>query len=217
MQENLRNAIEFFELIRTYSDEIVLIFSYCLMINVINWTIFRSLFNVLGIIPRNIFGLMGIFFSPILHGDFKHFISNALPLYILLIIGLSLANPLAVITIVVFTHILTAAGIWFLARPGVHIGASGIVCSLYGWILTTTYNEPTLFNIIILFVIFIYMGGILAGLIPSQSDISWEGHLIGFLSGCLGFHIEKSHFFINIQDHVSIFVTPMSRFIVPLF
>jgi membrane associated rhomboid family serine protease len=36
-----------------------------------------------GIYPRRIRGLVGIFFAPILHGDFSHIISNAIPLLVL--------------------------------------------------------------------------------------------------------------------------------------
>ena len=36
-----------------------------------------------GIYPRRIKGLVGIFFAPILHGDFSHIISNAIPLLVL--------------------------------------------------------------------------------------------------------------------------------------
>src|SRR3989338_8493449 len=38
--------------------------------------------NVLGIWPRHFFGLIGIPFSPLLHGNFQHLILNTLPLFV---------------------------------------------------------------------------------------------------------------------------------------
>ena len=38
-----------------------------------------------GILPRKVDGLMGIFWSPLLHADFAHLIANSGPLVLLLI------------------------------------------------------------------------------------------------------------------------------------
>ena len=40
--------------------------------------------NRLGIIPRNLSGIDGILFSPLMHADFGHYISNLLPMIVLL-------------------------------------------------------------------------------------------------------------------------------------
>ena len=46
--------------------------------------------NHLGIEPRKIGGLDGVLFAPFLHGDLGHYLSNALPMIVLL--GLLFAN-----------------------------------------------------------------------------------------------------------------------------
>ncbi|MEK7254109.1 MAG: rhomboid family intramembrane serine protease, partial [Bacteroidota bacterium] len=40
-------------------------------------------FGGYGIFPREIFGLRGIVFSPLLHDDLRHLISNSAPLFFL--------------------------------------------------------------------------------------------------------------------------------------
>ena len=37
-------------------------------------------FGVLGIYPRQFFGLRGVFLAPLIHSDFAHLISNSIPL-----------------------------------------------------------------------------------------------------------------------------------------
>ena len=46
--------------------------------------------NHLGIEPRKTGGLDGVLFAPLLHGDLGHYLSNALPMIVLL--GLLFAN-----------------------------------------------------------------------------------------------------------------------------
>ena len=46
-----------------------------------------------GILPRKVDGLMGIFWSPLLHADFAHLIANSGPLVLLLIMLFSQAIP----------------------------------------------------------------------------------------------------------------------------
>src|ERR1700730_16319489 len=45
----------------------------------------------LGIVPRTVHGLIGIAFSPLLHGNLHHLLANSVPLFVLLVLFLS--NP----------------------------------------------------------------------------------------------------------------------------
>jgi len=40
-------------------------------------------FQYWGVFPRSVYGLKGIFFSPLIHGDWGHLIFNCMPLYAL--------------------------------------------------------------------------------------------------------------------------------------
>ena len=49
-------------------------------VNIFNWVLGSPL-NILGIYPRSLFGLIGIIFAPILHGNFNHLFFNSIPLF----------------------------------------------------------------------------------------------------------------------------------------
>ena len=40
-------------------------------------------FSNLGILPRELFGLRGIIFSPLIHANLEHLVANSLPLFVL--------------------------------------------------------------------------------------------------------------------------------------
>ena len=206
----LENISYQIDIIRQYADDILLIFLYCYFLNFINWIFLGSILNIFGIIPRNLFGLIGVVFYPILHGDSKHFFSNAFPLYVLIMFCLTLESMENFITIVFICHILTAAGLWFFARTGSHIGASALVSALFGWLLTVNMMEPTLPGFLILFVLLVYFGGIIIGLMPQQNNVSWEGHLIGFTSGVAVYVIQQHNQFFIIQTRLFSLFEPIA-------
>src|SRR5271156_5749865 len=75
--------------------------------------------NILGIYPRNIFGLPGIFFSPLLHGNFNHLFFNSIPLFIL--ICLMLIDGLSIFCTVTLTVVvLGGLGVWLFGRKALH-------------------------------------------------------------------------------------------------
>lgn len=188
----LQNVQNFFHQIALQAEFISSIFFYALVFNLFNWFLLGSHLNKLGIIPRKFFGIFGIFFSPILHGDFKHYIFNALPFAALILFSLTLLSPVEFLANFLTMHLLSFVLIWCFARPGIHIGASGLICALYGWILTLTFFEPNGLNILILFIMLLYFGGVLMSLFPTQPGVSWEGHLLGFISGIITYFLYSS-------------------------
>lgn len=199
---SLNNLSLHIDVMSDYADKTLIFFAYCYIFNLFNWFFLGSILNIFGIIPRNLFGLCGIFFYPVLHGDSKHFFSNALPLYLLIIFCLAIESFYTFLTICLICHILTAAGLWFFARNGVHIGASALVSALYGWLLTVNINEPSISGFIILFILLAYLGSILSGLMPQEKNISWEGHLIGFTSGIITYFLKQDDIFYIIKSNV---------------
>jgi len=141
-------------------------------------------FNHFGVNPRTFVGLRGILFSPFIHGDLSHLWHNTLPLFIL---SMSLfffypKNSWNVLFLgVLFTGIFT----WILGRPANHIGASGVIYMLFGFlffkgILTKHFRLIALSFI----VVFIY-GSMIWYTLPVDPKISWEGHLSGLIVGVL--------------------------------
>ncbi|MCK5231884.1 MAG: rhomboid family intramembrane serine protease, partial [Desulfobulbaceae bacterium] len=72
---------------------------------------------------------------------------------------------------------------WLFAGGGTHIGASGIIFGLYGYLLLIgLFQKKIKYIIISIFILFSY-GGMIFGVLPGQPYISWEAHLFGFIAG----------------------------------
>ncbi len=138
-----------------------------------------------GIIPRTSWGLIGIFTSPFLHAGIRHLVSNTIPLIVLLFI-LNYFYHRKAFTVIVFTVIIGGFFVWVFGRSANHIGASGLIYGLAGFLITNGFVEKKLLPLIISAgVIFLY-GGLIWGVFPTvYSYVSWEGHLFGTIAGIL--------------------------------
>ncbi len=138
--------------------------------------------NVLGIWPRHPFGLVGIVFSPFLHGDFNHLMFNTLPLFVLVnFILLQGQHTFFCVSIAII--LLSGLLVWLFARPGIHIGASGLVMGYWGYLLIHAYYQPSILAIVLAVVCIYYFGSLVINLFPSKAQVSWEGHVFGFIAG----------------------------------
>lgn len=165
-------------------------------VNIANW-ISGSPLNSLGIHPRKLAGLVGIIFSPILHQGFKHLLFNTMPLFILGLVLLLREGALGFYWITLVIVVVSGLGVWLFARGGIHIGASSLISGYFGYILITAYTQPSVLTIVTAIAAIYYFGGIFMGLVPSKKKTSFEGHIVGFLSGILCAYIpnELLHFF----------------------
>ena len=137
-----------------------------------------------GILPRMLDGLDGILWSPFLHSGFPLLISNTIPFAILsglvLIRGAKRWLPASAIIIGLGGLLVWAFAI---GSNENHIGASGWVFGLFGFLVLSAFFERKPLSIGIgLITLFLYGGTILFGVIP-RDGISWEGHLFGFIAG----------------------------------
>lgn len=136
----------------------------------------------LGIIPRKLCGLPGIFFAPFLHGDFNHLFFNTLPLLVLsdfiLIQGLNYF-----LTVTILIGLISGFLIWLLGKPGIHIGASAIITGYWSFLVSSIYQEATPIAIILGLLSLYYFAGIFFGIFPTRKGVSWEGHLLGLFAG----------------------------------
>jgi len=139
-------------------------------------------FHTWGVYPLTVSGLRGVIFSPFIHGSYQHLMSNTLPL---LVLGWALFyfyRELG-ITITLLAWLMSGIWVWVFARESYHIGASGII---YAWaaflfVSGVIRDHPRLMALSLL-VAFLY-GSIVWGIFPLQERISWEGHLMGMISG----------------------------------
>ena len=147
--------------------------------------VFHLDFSFLGIKPLSADGIPGIFLFHFIHGDWQHLFANTIPI---LVLGSALYyfyRPLAnrILLILIFsTGLLT----WCGARSGTHIGASGLVYGLTFFLMLSGFiRRDRKLIIISLIVVFLY-GSLVWGLYPQyaiENNISWEGHLSGFVMG----------------------------------
>ncbi|KTD60783.1 rhomboid family intramembrane serine protease [Legionella shakespearei] len=137
---------------------------------------------LLGIIPRQIRGLPGILFAPLLHANFNHIFFNSIPLLVLsnfiLINGL---NYYLAVTLII--TLLSGLAIWCFAKPGLHIGASALITGYWGFLICNIYQNGTVTTIILGIISLYYFAGIFLGIFPGEKGVSWQGHLFGLLAG----------------------------------
>lgn len=152
--------------------------------NIINWLLLGSRLNVLGLYPRSAFGLVGIIFSPFLHGNFNHLFFNCIPLFVLGMFILALGQDVF-IAVSILIALLEGIIVWLVGRKYLHIGASGIISGYFGFILGLAYFYPTIISLVLAVVAVYYFGSIIAGIIPTSEAVSWECHLAGLVSGLI--------------------------------
>ncbi|GGI91664.1 rhomboid family intramembrane serine protease [Legionella impletisoli] len=157
------------------------------IILLIPWTMyFISLFEqrvlLLGIVPRTIHGLVGILFAPLLHGNFNHIFFNSIPLLVLS--NFILMNGLPYFLLVtLFITLCSGFLLWCFGKPGLHIGASGLITGYWALLVSDIYQQGTVTAIILGIISAYYFAGIFFGIFPAKKGVSWEGHLFGLLSG----------------------------------
>jgi len=143
---------------------------------------FKTNFNYLGIYPKSIEGLRGVLFSPFIHSGVKHLFNNSMPL---LVLSTALFYFYRSIRwkVLLYGMLLTGIVTWLIGRPALHIGASGVVYMLASFLFFKgVFSKHFRLIALSLVVVFLY-GSLLWYLFPINPEISWEGHLSGFLVG----------------------------------
>jgi membrane associated rhomboid family serine protease len=155
----------------------------------VNYDLF---FNKYGIYPRTFTGLRGVILSPFIHSGIKHLFNNSIPLFILLTTLFYFYRKIA-FKVLLYGTLLSGLLTWIIAREANHIGASGIVYLLFSFVLFSgiirKYNRLIAVSLI---VIFLY-GSMIWYILPIKEEISWEGHLSGFLVGIIFAFIYRNY------------------------
>ncbi len=137
-----------------------------------------------GVYPHHLKGLPGIIFSPFIHANFDHLISNSIPFFILLFVLVYFYRRISY-RIFFLLYIFSGISVWLAGREAWHIGASGVVYAMAAFHLVSGIirNDIRLLTLSVL-VVFLY-GGLIWGLFPINPEVSWEGHLWGSISGVI--------------------------------
>ncbi|PZG16341.1 rhomboid family intramembrane serine protease [Nonomuraea aridisoli] len=146
-------------------------------------TSFGLLDRQFGIVGWDGDGLIGIIFAPFLHGGFGHLMANSVPLLILgFLAGLRDVGKFLWATVLII--FIGGLGTWLTTPINVvTVGASGLVFGYFGFILARGLFDRRLLDIAIAVGVGVAYWGILAGLLPNQQGISWQGHLFGLIGG----------------------------------
>ena len=135
-----------------------------------------------GILPLSPQGLTGIITSPFVHGDYMHLLNNSLPLALLTAYMLKFYPDLTW-KILLWGTVSTGLCVWISARPSYHIGASGVVYVLVGFLfLSGIIRKNLLLMGTSASIVFLY-GSFIWGIFPIEEGVSWESHLWGLVSG----------------------------------
>lgn len=154
-------------------------------VELFDWLVLRGTLDGLGIQPRTLSGLQAIVVAPWLHAGFGHLLANTIPLVVLgWFVMLRSTSDLFIVMLA--TLLASGLGIWlFGGAATIHLGVSGVVFGLFGYLLARGYYERSVVAIALAVVAFLIYGGMVWGMLPLQSGVSWQGHLFGFVGGVI--------------------------------
>ena len=148
--------------------------------------LFRFEFHKLGVLPRSIEGLKGIFFMPLIHSkeEIQHIVNNSIPTFFLLAALIYFYREIA-LKVFLYGWLFTGLLLWIYAqnKGSYHIGMSGLIYMLVGFLFVSGVLRKFLpLQAISLFIVFLY-GSMIWGVFPMKERVSWEGHLMGLSVG----------------------------------
>ena len=144
--------------------------------------IFELDFVQFGVFPRKLSGALGILTYPFIHSDWKHLFNNSTALLVLGTMLYYFYRPVASKTLL-WVYLISGVWLWIGGRPNFHIGASGIVYALFGFLFFSGLLRKHLkLMALSMLVVFMY-GSLVWGIFPIDHKISYEGHLFGLVAG----------------------------------
>lgn len=137
-----------------------------------------------GIVPRTPSELVDVVPAAFIHFGFAHVAANSVPLLVLGFLA-ALGGIRRFAAVCALIIVADGLGVWLISPSGTNTaGASGLIFGLFGFLLITGFVERRPLGILAgLLVAAIWGGSILAGLAPTQSGVSWQGHLVGLVAG----------------------------------
>jgi len=140
--------------------------------------------SMLGVFPRELHGLAGIFTAPLIHDDPKHAFANTIPLLVLGFLMYNAYRKVAVKSVVII-WLLSGIGIWIIGRPAYHIGASGVVFGINFFLFFSGIFRLDMRSLALSLLVAFAYGSMVWGIFPIDLKVSYEAHAMGALSGVL--------------------------------
>lgn len=138
----------------------------------------------LGITPRESSELIDVVPAAFLHFGFAHVAANTVPLLVMGFLAAlgGIRRFLAVCALIIVAD---GLGVWLISPAHTNTaGASGLIFGLFGFLLVSGVVERRPLGILVgLLIGAVWGSAILSGLAPTQTGISWQGHLLGLVAG----------------------------------
>lgn len=136
----------------------------------------------LGVYPKSIKGLIGIITHPFVHADWTHLLNNSVSLFFLSLAIIYFYKKIAA-QIIPLLWLVTGFWLWIFGRESYHIGASTLVYAFSSFLFFSgVFRKNKSLAIVSMLIVFLY-GSMVWGIFPMNVQISFEGHLAGFLAG----------------------------------
>ena len=151
-------------------------------------TLLDGALNQDGIRPRQLNGLDGILWAPLLHASWQHLAANTVPV---LVFGfLALAGGVGqFIAVTATVWLVSGFGTWLTGSAGTHLGASILVFGWFIFLLARGLFTRSPAQILLAVALFALWGSVLWGLLPGTVGVSWQGHLFGAAGGLLAAYL----------------------------
>lgn len=179
--------------VRSASLTMAVLAAVMLVLQVLNTITGYALNPMLGLLSREVSGLDGILFAPVLHGGWGHFFGN---LTLLVLLGLLLfvagVREFAIVTVTVW--VIGGFGVWLFGPSNtVTIGSSSLVYGWLAYLVARGVFTRNAWQLLIGALLVLFLGSVLwTGIVHtawvdlvSGTNVSWQGHLFGAAGGVL--------------------------------
>ncbi|UYQ63703.1 rhomboid family intramembrane serine protease [Streptomyces peucetius] len=140
-----------------------------------------------GIVSRDPDELADVVPAAFMHFGFAHVAANSVPLLIFGFLA-ALGGIRRFLALSLMIIVVSGVGIWLFSPSYANTaGASGLVFGLFGFLVVRGFVERRLLEVGVgLLVGAVWGSSILLGVSPSDTGVSWQGHLFGLLAGIAG-------------------------------
>ncbi|WP_318487189.1 rhomboid family intramembrane serine protease [Photobacterium leiognathi] len=144
--------------------------------------IFNGVLNNYGLLPRHVTHLSNIVVYPFIHGSWTHLFFN-LSSFTLLALGVGVNGVARLFNVILLCWLLGSISVWLFGRISYHVGLSGIIYGIWGYLLIYGLVLRSLLSLIITFLVMIYFSSMIWGVFPMNYQVSFESHLFGAIAG----------------------------------
>ena len=144
-----------------------------------------------GLLPRHVSHLTNIIFYPFIHGTWSHLIFN-LTSFTLLALGVGVNGVSRLINVILLCWLVGSISVWLFGRISYHVGLSGIIYGIWGYLLIYGLVLRSIMSLMITFLVLVYFSSMIWGVFPFNYLVSFESHLFGAIAGgFIGYFLGK--------------------------